>query len=89
LVLVDVKFTREGPRKAYRTILKILQGLRRQIAELQLEDVTVDTGDARVTALLSQARKSGSSMEGTRLTRNAFDGKLIEDVYIYRLRRAA
>jgi hypothetical protein len=86
---VDVKFTREGPRKASRTILKILQGLRRQIAELQLEDVTVDTGDARVTALLSQARKSGSSMEGTRLTRNAFDGKLIEDVYIYRLRRAA
>lgn len=89
LILAEVKVGPEGPREVYRAIQKALHGLRNEIAHLSLKDVALAKPDAPLIKLLAKAIATGPGISGIRFTRNVIDGTLIEDAYIYRLKRAA
>jgi hypothetical protein len=89
LLLAEVKVGSEGPREVYRSIQKTLQSLWNQMAHLSLEDVALLKPDAPLVKLLAQAIATGPGVSGIRFTRNVVNGTLIEDAYIYRLKKAA
>ena len=77
LLLAEDKVGPEGPRGVYRTI------------HLSLEDIALAKPDAPLIRLLGQAFTTGPGISGIRFTRNVINGTLIEDAYIYRLKKAA
>lgn len=89
LLLAEVKVGPEGPRESYRTIQRTLNRLRNQLAHLSLQDVALVKPDAPPVKLLAQVITTGSGIGGIRFSRNVINGTLIEDAYIYRLRKAA
>ena len=89
LVLAEVKVGPEGPREVYRSVQRTLNALRNQIAHMSLQDVAVAKPDAPLIRLLSSAIATGPGISGIRFTNNVINGTLIDDAYIYRLRRAA
>lgn len=89
LLLAEVKVGPEGPRGVYRAVQKTLQALRNQIAHLSLEDVVVAKPDAPIIKLLAQAITTDPGINGIRFTQNVINGTLIEDAFIYRLKRPA
>lgn len=89
LLLAEIKVGQDGPRGVYRTIQKTLQALRNDVAHLSLEDVALAKPDAPIIKLLRQAITTGTGVGGVRFTRNVINGILIEDAYIYRLKRPA
>ena len=89
LLLAEDKVGPEGPRGVYRTIQKTLHGLRKDLAHLSLEDIALAKPDAPLIRLLGQAFTTGPGISGIRFTRNVINGTLIEDAYIYRLKKAA
>ena len=89
LLLAQTKVKTDGPREVYRTIQKTLNALRNQIAHVRLEDVAVTAPDVPIIKLLAQAIIFGPGISGIRLKQNVLDGMLIEDAYIYRLKRPA
>lgn len=89
LLLGEVKVGPDGPRETYRSVQKILQSLRNQISHLSLEDVALTKADAPIIKLLIQAVVTGPGINGIRFTHNVVNGTLIEDAFIYRLKRPA
>ena len=89
LLLAEVKVGPEGPREVYRSVQKTLQALRNQVTHLSLEDVVLAKPDEPLIKLLAQAIATGPGINGIRFTRNVVNGTLIEDAYIYRLKRPA
>jgi hypothetical protein len=89
LFLVEMKLAQEGPREAYRSVQKALQALRNEVVHLSLEDVAVAKPDMPLVALLSRVISTGPGMGGIRLSRNVINGQMIEDAYIYRMKRSA
>lgn len=89
LLLAEVKVGPDGPRGVYRVVLKTLQSLRNEIAHLSLEDVALAKPDAPIIKLLAQAIATGPGINGIRFTHNVVNGTLIEDAFIYRLKRPA
>ena len=89
LVLVAVKVAQNGPRVVYRSVQKALQSLRNEIVHLSLDDVVVAKPDMPVVALLSRAISTRPGIGGIRFSRNAINGQMIDDAYIYRLKRPA
>jgi hypothetical protein len=89
LLLAEVKVGPEGPRGVYRCIQRTLQSLRNEVTHLALEDVAVARPDAPLIKLLAQAVSTGAGIQGIRFTNNIINGTLIEDAYIYRLKRPA
>ncbi len=89
LLLAEVNVGPEGPREVYRTVQRTLQTLRNQISHLSLEDVALAKPDAPMIKLLAQAVTTGPGIAGIRFKNNVVNGTLIEDAYIYRLKRAA
>lgn len=79
----------QGPREVYRTIQKTLNGLRNQLVHLSLQDVALVKPDAPLVTLLARAVATVPGIGGIRFTRNVVSGTLIEDAYIYRLKKAA
>jgi hypothetical protein len=89
LFLVEMKLAQEGPREAYRSVQKALQALRNEVVHLSLEDVAVAKPDMPLVALLSRVISTGPGIGGIRLSRNVINGQMIEDAYIYRMKRSA
>jgi len=89
LMLTEERLGAEGPRKAYRTVQKVLQALGDEIKHLSLNNITLTTPDAPIVTLLRRALGAESRISGIRFTGNAIDGTLIEDAFIYRLRAHA
>ncbi len=89
LLLAEVKVGQAGPREVYREVQKTLNGLRHQITHLSLEDVAVAKPDDPIIKLLSMVVTTGPKLEGFRFTHNVINGTLIEDAFIYRLKRPA
>jgi hypothetical protein len=89
LLLAEVKVGAEGPREVYKTIQKSLTALRNQVTHLSLENVALAKPDAPVVRLLRQAIATGPGISGVRFTRNVINGTLVEDAYIYRLKKPA
>lgn len=89
LVLGEVQVGPKGPREAYRVVQKTLKRLRNRISHLALEDIVMAKPDAPVIQLLRQAVATGPGISGIRFTSNVINGTLIEDAYIYRLKKPA
>lgn len=89
LVIGQVKVGPNGPREIYSAVQKTLQRLRNKIAHLSLEDIAVAKPDAPIIRLLSQAVSTGPELNGIRFTHNFINGILVEDAFIYRLKRPA
>jgi hypothetical protein len=89
LLLAEVKVGAEGPREVYKTVQKTLTALRNQVTHLSLENVALAKPDAPVVRLLRQAIATGPGISGIRFTRNVINGTLVEDAYIYRLKKPA
>jgi len=89
LLLAEVKVGQAGPREVYREVQRTLSSLRNQITHLSLEDVAVAKPDDPMIRLLSTIVTTGPKLEGFRFTHNVVNGTLIEDAFIYRLKRPA
>lgn len=89
LFLADARVGSEGPRVVYRAVQKALRALRNEVTHLSLEDVAVEKPDAPLVALLSRAIRKDTGIGGVRFSRTAIDGHLIDDAYVYRLKRTA
>jgi len=87
LLIADRKVVSDGPRAVYRQVLKALQKLRDRVTHIVLEDVTVVMPDAPIIFLLRRALSVSPGPAGVRFSRNVIDGTMIEDAYIYRLKR--
>jgi len=89
LVLGEVQVGPKGPREAYRVVQKTLKRLRNRISHLALEDIVMAKPDARMIQLLRQVGAAGPGISGMRVTSDVINGTLIEDAYIYRLKKPA
>jgi hypothetical protein len=89
LMLADVRLGPEGPRKVYRAVQKALHSLRHEITHVSLEDVTLAKPDAPVIKGLARAVATRPGINGIRVTLHVVNGTLIDDAYIYRLKRPA
>ena len=70
-------------------VQKTLKRLRNRISHLALEDIVMAKPDAPVIQLLRQVVATGPGISGIRFTSNVINGTLIEDAYIYRLKKPA
>lgn len=89
LLLAESKLESAGPREIYREVQKALTALRNQILHLSLEDISVARPNAPIVQLLRQAITTAPGISGIRFSRNVINGTMIEDAYIYRLRKPA
>lgn len=87
LLIAESRIGPEGPKDTYRLVQRLLQKRRNEIARLSLDDVKLTTPDQPVVRILSQVLSTGPGIGGIRFTQNVINGMLIEDAYIYRLRR--
>ena len=89
LLLAETKLGAAGPREVYRAVQKALTSLRNEVVHLSLEDVSVAKPDAPLIGLLRQLIVTGPGIHGIRMSRNVVNGSMIEDAYIYRLKKPA
>ncbi len=89
LLLSEGTVGTEGPRSVYRTIQRTLNKLRDQLSHLSLDDIKVVRDDHPMLKQLAGSVSIDPAMGGLRFRHNSVNGTLIEDAYIYRLKRAA
>jgi hypothetical protein len=89
LLLAESKLGTAGPKEVYREVQKALTTLRNQIVHLSLEDVSVAKPNAPVVQLLRQMIATGPGIHGIRVSKNMINGVMIDDAYIYRLKKPA
>lgn len=89
LVLADRRVGLQGRRETYRLIQKILDGLRSEISQLSLEDVSLRRTDSPIVRSLAKMVPARSAIGGIRFIHSATNGALGEDAVIYRLKRRA
>ncbi len=75
---------KEGPRKSYNFIQKILARLAPP-SSFSLTDITVLSPSSNLVKLMRVAVRTGPGISGIRFTRNVINNTLIEDAYIYRI----
>jgi hypothetical protein len=89
LFLVDKKVATDGPREIYLSVQKALRALRSEVVYLTLQDVTTAPPDMPLAAILSRVISSQPGIGGFRLSRSVIKGEMIDDAYIYRVKRPA
>ena len=84
LFLVSTQVRSLGPRAVYRKVNDVLVKLPASISRPTTSDISVlddkSTAYARVRSLLSD----GTSTDGVRLVRSSIEGKLLDDLYVYK-----
>lgn len=90
LVIAMKQVGTTGPKKIYHQIQMMLVNLMRNDAiigvdTLELDDITLVKPDAPIIRLIRKVCQTGPGITGIRYTHDFVNGKLIEDVYIYRL----
>lgn len=75
----------EDPRESYRKIQRVLHEFPGEFGDLALDDISLAIPDVLTVELLRSLVKSHTGVRDIRLRDNAFNGKLIEDAYIYGL----
>ena len=85
LLVASPVVKREGPKRAYSQLLEVLKQIPEDTPRVALEDLVAIEDDHPLVALLGKAARVSGKTAGVRLSRNAIDGQLIEDAYIYRL----
>jgi hypothetical protein len=82
LIIASPEVGLQGPRNAYIHIGKALQEL--HTGEISLHDISVRSPDDKLVKIFASAVSTGPEMSGIRFSRNAIDGRYIEDAFIYR-----
>ena len=85
LLISMPNLTPEGPKRGYRTIQKAIKKLKDP--KLELDQITIPRPNEPLLNLLRSAFRTGPGIAGVRFTNNVVNGQLIDDAYIYRLRR--
>lgn len=73
----------DGPQAAYGAIANALSALHQSLQSLG--HITVVAPDHPIVRALASTVPTGSSIEGKRLSRHAFEGRYIQDAYLYRV----
>jgi hypothetical protein len=74
-----------GPKEVYRKVQSTLNSLGNG-CHIALGDISVvPTTDSLITLLRSAIRTGAQDVAGIRFSRNAINGRIIEDSFIYRL----
>jgi len=76
-------FDSEGPKHAYKKVLKVLNNM--SDPKISLQNIQILDTSSKLILLLKMALKTDDSISGIRFTRNSINGILIEDAYIYRM----
>ena len=76
---------KEGPKHAYQHIQEAIGRLPQDIPKVNLKDISVMDNSHPLISLMKIAIRTGEGISGIRFSRNAINGQLIEDAYIYRL----
>ena len=87
LVLAEARYGPEGPRVVYRAILKTFHGIRSQIAHLVPEDVSLIEPEAPLIKGLAGVIRKYPGVNGIRYTHGIINRRIVDDAYIYRLKR--
>jgi hypothetical protein len=83
LMIVSPEVTVHGPKAAYDGISKALQSLSEHFTDLQF--ITVIAPNHPLVRALATAATTGRTLERIRFSRQAIDGRFIDDVLLYRL----
>lgn len=89
LLLADTSVGSKGPRAVYRIILKALHLLSDQVTHLSLDDIAAVRPDEPLITGLTQAVRRTRRTSGAHASANVTEGTVIDDAYIYRMRRPA
>lgn len=84
LMLSLPEIMKMGPKAAYKEVQKAFSKLGED-QPISLADVTITKTDAPILQLLKIAIKTGTDISHIRFSKNAINGQLIDDVFIYRL----
>lgn len=77
----------DGPQAAYSAVAKALAALQQSLQSLG--HITVVEPDHPIVRALASIVPAGRSVEGRRLSRHAFQGRYIDDAYLYRVTPSA
>jgi hypothetical protein len=83
LILAFPGVDKEGAKKAYRRVQKVLS--KAKDPRISLQNITVLDERSPLVALLRKAIRTGPGISRIRFSRNSIDGVFIEDAYVYRL----
>lgn len=90
LVITAPSFSRDGPKKFYQIIQKVMSGHPGDSpTKVGLENVSVVATDHQLVKLLSTVIKTGSGLSGLaniRFSDNTVNGQYIDDAFIYIMR---
>ena len=85
LLFATPRLKSDGPRHVYRTIQSVMTKAKDRFRDLSLQDIKAVSPDDPLVSLLRLALRTGPGIAGIRFSRNAINGHLVEDAYIYRL----
>jgi hypothetical protein len=84
LIIATPTLSREGPRKIYQIIQKVISTLPNETSKVSLENVAVvETNHLLVKLLGSVIRTSGPQLANIRFANNTVNGQHIDDALIY------
>jgi hypothetical protein len=76
---------KQGPKKVYSTIQKLLRKGVSALPDISLTDISVLSPKDPLIQLLRTAMETGSGISAVRFSRNTISGHFIEDAYVYRM----
>jgi hypothetical protein len=85
-IIASSKVRTEGPRWLYRKILALMGNAQPDSGPLTLEDIRVREPREAPVSFMKKAVRIPKNSEGVRILRNAYDGHLVEDAFVYRMR---
>ena len=86
-MFADARIDTIGPFKIDKQILKALKSLGAEIAQLSLDDISVRVPKAALIKDLKRALANQPKESVVRHSGYVGDGMMIEDSYVYRLKR--
>lgn len=87
LMLASPDVSKYGPQKVYREIGNFLRSIPERLQKIFLFNISVVKNNDPLISVLRSATNNRDGVSSVRFTRVAFEGRYIDDVYIYRLTR--
>ena len=84
LVIASPYVKKEGPKKMYQHIQKILKKLNKKV-DISLEDIQVMKPNEKLINSIRSVIRTGPGIKNIRFSNNVINNELIEDAYIYRM----
>ncbi|MEP6742595.1 MAG: hypothetical protein ABJB61_08860 [bacterium] len=86
-VVATSEVRNRGPKSVYQQLRQIVSTIPAEERKIPLDNIFVLDSHDPLIQLLGSAVATGDEIAGIRFTRNVINGVLIEDAYIYKLRR--